>query len=99
MALTYSQMEPTYLRYHYLRLPIPICTDLFTALPFPNTVDKWINKNRNDSYHGSVLLPGYIAITDVPMDQVLCLLVVAAETVSLPSVAVALAIAKLHLLD
>lgn len=96
MVLTYSQMVPTYLRYHYLRLPTPTCTDLFTALPCPNVVDKWINENRNDCYHNSVLLPGYIFLSDVPCDQALCFLSFSIDMVSLHLAIITLAGAKLN---
>lgn len=74
----------------------PICTDLFIA---PNVVDKWINKNKDDSYHSSLLLHRYISFSNVAIYQVLCFLDITAETVSFPSATVTLAIAKLNLLD
>ena len=40
-------------------------------LPRPNAIDIWLDWNCDDAYQG-VLILGYLHISDVPREQVLC---------------------------
>jgi hypothetical protein len=68
-------MNPRYLSQHYLQLP-PIIGKthlLYTVLPQPNVIDKWILNNQGDAWTNN-LLHGYLFLSDTPNDQVLCTL-------------------------
>jgi hypothetical protein len=56
---------------HYLQLPLPCLKRPFTVLPRPNAIDIWLDWNCDDAYQG-VLILGYLHISDVPREQVLC---------------------------
>jgi hypothetical protein len=66
-------MQPTYLHQAILRLPLPITTRPFPYFPVSyHKVDEWLEANRADAFRRDVLLAGYLHISDVPADQVLC---------------------------
>lgn len=69
------------MQYYYLRLPCPRLTWPYTVLPLPNKIDAWIQHNYYDSLT-NVLLPGYLDISDVPMDQVMCTILLNVTVVS-----------------
>ena len=56
---------------HYLQLPLPRLKHPFTVLPRLNAIDIWLDRNCDDAYQG-VLILGYLHISDVPREQVLC---------------------------
>src|ERR1700723_2287651 len=65
-------MEPTYLHQTYLPVPFPALHRTCWTQPFSDaSIVKWLIANRNDSLR-DISIPSYLALTDVPSDQVLC---------------------------
>jgi hypothetical protein len=81
-------MSSTY--FHQTYLPVPSLalrtTRRFVNQPFSHSdLDTWLNANRRDAYRRNVLLSGYLGISDVPQDQVLCTVVMVVEKVRITS--------------
>jgi hypothetical protein len=75
-------MQPTYLHQAYLPAPLPQNTQPFSKQPLSNScIDTWLDANRIDSFRRDVLVPGYLGLSDVPGDQVLCSVTMAAGQV------------------
>jgi hypothetical protein len=66
-------MQPTYLHQAYLPAPLRRTTQPFDRQPMSHlAIDKWLENNCRDSFRRDVLIPGYLFLSDVPRDQVLC---------------------------
>jgi hypothetical protein len=95
-------MQPTYLHQTYLPVNSPVPRGPTAYQPFLDTaIDTWLNANQFDSWSNTAFLRGYLAITDVPSDQVLCTVILVATEVRyyLPSLIFVISVVQRVLSD
>jgi hypothetical protein len=63
--------ECTYNQIVYLRVPPRRLIHPHTVLFEPNPIDLWLSFNKFDAYR-NVFFTGFLLVSDVPWDQVLC---------------------------
>jgi hypothetical protein len=69
---------------HIFCLPVPPRRLIHphTVLYEPNPIDLWLERNEKDAYRKDVFFSGFLFLSDVPYDQVLCTVVLHVTEVS-----------------
>jgi hypothetical protein len=78
-----TAMESTYLHQTILPSPFPLIRTPQFNQPFSNiAIDRWLDANAHDALREDVLVPGYLAPSDVPSDQAVCFVALGVMQVS-----------------
>jgi hypothetical protein len=78
-------MQPTYLHQTYLPVTVLFRTPRspHSHQPFTDlAINKWLNANKSDALRMDVIVPGYLALSDVPSDQALCMVILVVNDAS-----------------